>query len=128
MLNRHRWLRPLACVLGLISVSVAPVAGAHADRVGTDPAAGSTVGSTGAQVAATFDEPLESTFASMSVVGPDGATWSTGDVVSSGNRLSVGVRTSGPAGVYTVAYRFLAADGHVVTGSWSYSVEPESRP
>jgi 3-keto-5-aminohexanoate cleavage enzyme len=34
----------------------------------------------------------------------------------------LGVRGGAPAGTYTVNYRATSADGHVVTGSWSYRV------
>ena len=34
--------------------------------------------------------------------------------------LSVGVRPLGPSGTYTVNYRATSADGHVVSGSWSF--------
>src|SRR4029079_9193212 len=34
--------------------------------------------------------------------------------------VSVGVRPLGPSGTYTVNYRVTSADGHVVSGSWSF--------
>ncbi len=34
--------------------------------------------------------------------------------------ISVGVRPLGPSGTYTVNYRVTSADGHVVSGSWSF--------
>src|SRR5690606_17811678 len=36
--------------------------------------------------------------------------------------LSVAVRPLGPAGTYTVNYRVTSADGHVVSGSWSFEL------
>ena len=56
----------------------------------------------------------------MTVVGPDGNLWSTGDPQVEGAVISVGVRPLGPAGTYTVNYRVTSADGHVVSGSWSF--------
>ena len=34
--------------------------------------------------------------------------------------LSVGVRPLGPSGTYTVNYRVTSADGHPVSGSWTF--------
>jgi hypothetical protein len=56
----------------------------------------------------------------MTVVGPDGNLWSTGETSVQGAVVSVGLRPLGPAGAYTVNYRVTSADGHVVSGSWSF--------
>ena len=56
----------------------------------------------------------------MTVVGPDGNLWSTGDPQVQGAVIAVGVRPLGPAGTYTVNYRVTSADGHPVSGSWSF--------
>jgi LPXTG-motif cell wall-anchored protein len=34
--------------------------------------------------------------------------------------VSIGLRPLGPAGTYTVNYRVTSADGHVVSGAWSF--------
>ena len=67
-----------------------------------------------------FNEALQPQFAAMTVVGPDGNLWSTGDPQVDGAVISVGVRPLGPSGTYTVNYRVTSADGHVVSGSWSF--------
>ena len=67
-----------------------------------------------------FNEALQAQFAAMTVVGPDGNLWSTGDPQVDGAVISVGVRPLGPSGTYTVNYRVTSADGHVVSGSWSF--------
>jgi hypothetical protein len=71
-------------------------------------------------VSATFNERLQTTFAAMTVVGPDGNVWSTGEPAVQGAVVSIGMRPLGPAGAYTVNYRVTSADGHVVAGSWSF--------
>ncbi|HEU0190344.1 MAG TPA: copper resistance CopC family protein [Mycobacterium sp.] len=96
------------------------VAAAHAVLVSTDPAADTAVTTGPAQVSATFNERLQTTFAAMTVVGPDGHLWSTGDTRVDGPVASVAVRPLGPAGTYTVNYRVTSADGHVVAGSWPF--------
>ncbi|PBJ43688.1 copper resistance CopC family protein, partial [Mycobacterium avium] len=72
------------------------------------------------RVSATFNEQLQTTFAAMTVVGPDGNVWSTGEPTVQGAVVSVAVRPLGPAGTYTANYRVTSADGHVVAGSWSF--------
>lgn len=98
----------------------AGAAGAHAARVSVDPAENAAVSTAPARVSATFNEDLQTTFAAMTVVGPDGNLWMSGDPQVHGTVVSVGLRPLGPVGNYTVNYRVTSADGHVVTGSWSF--------
>jgi hypothetical protein len=73
-------------------------------------------------VSATFNEPLQPGFDSMTVVGPDGNLWSAGEARVQGAIVSVALRPLGPVGRYTVNYRVTSADGHVVTGSWWFEL------
>ncbi|WP_375487714.1 copper resistance protein CopC [uncultured Mycobacterium sp.] len=95
-------------------------AAAHAVRVSADPPENAVLTVGPARVSATFNEPMQSTFAAMTVVGPDGNLWSSGQPQVAGAVVSVGLRPLGPAGTYTVNYRVTSADGHVVSGSWSF--------
>jgi copper resistance protein C len=110
----------VALCLAAVALCLAPVAAAHATRIATDPADNAVLTAGPSQVSATFDEPLQTTFAAMTVVGPDGHLWSTGQPNLQGAVVSVAVLPLGPAGSYTVNYRVTSADGHVVTGSWSF--------
>ncbi|OBH09596.1 copper resistance CopC family protein [Mycobacterium sp. E1747] len=111
-----------ACVgaLWVIATMTAQVASAHAARVSTDPADNAVLATGPERVSATFNEQLQTTFAAMTVVGPDGNVWSAGDPAVRGAVVGIGVRPLGPAGTYTVNYRVTSADGHVVSGSWSF--------
>lgn len=111
-----------ACVglMFVIATLTAPVASAHATRVATDPAADATVATGPHRVSATFNEQLQTTFAAMTVVGPDGNVWSTGEPTVQGAVVGIALRPLGPAGTYTANYRVTSADGHVVSGSWSF--------
>lgn len=115
-----------AAVTGLILATSAllgaPAAAAHAARVAADPAEHSALSSSPPRVSATFNEALQPAFANMTVVGPDHNLWSEGNPTVAGAVLSVGVRPLGPAGTYTVNYRVTSADGHVVSGSWSFDL------
>jgi methionine-rich copper-binding protein CopC len=117
--------RPLATLVVAISLTVMAVAGAgvasaHATRVATDPVENTELSQSPQKVSATFNEKLQPQFAAMTVVGPDGNLWSTGNPHVDGAVISVGVLPLGPSGTYTVNYRVTSADGHVVSGSWPF--------
>ena len=118
-------MRRLAAMVLLIvamAISGTPPAWAHAVRVAADPAPDATVSTGPARVTATFNEQLQTTFSAMTVVGPDGNLWSEGRPTVQGAAVSVAVRPLGPTGSYTVNYRVTSADGHVVSGSWSFTL------
>ena len=116
-------MRLLLAVLWLATLLLAaPQAAAHTALRSTDPAADSTLDIGPARVTATFNENLQPTFAAMTVVGPDGNLWNQGDTLVQGDSASVGLRPLGPSGRYTVNYRVTSEDGHVVSGSWSFTV------
>ena len=119
-MNRLLATLVLAISLTVMALAGAGVASAHATRIATDPADNAELSASPAQVSATFNEKLQPQFAAMTVVGPDGNLWSTGDAKVDGAVVSVGVRPLGPSGTYTVNYRVTSADGHVVSGSWSF--------
>jgi copper resistance protein C len=110
----------LAMSLFVTAVAGAGAASAHATRVATDPVENAELSQSPQKVSATFNEALQSAFAAMTVVGPDGNLWSTGDPQVAGAMVSVGLRPLGPPGTYTVNYRVTSADGHVVAGAWSF--------
>ncbi|OLO98591.1 copper resistance protein CopC [Mycolicibacterium porcinum] len=109
-------------ILATSAMIGAPAASAHAARVAAEPAEGAALNTSPSRVSATFNEALQPAFANMTVVGPDNNLWSEGDPSVAGAVLSVGVRPLGPAGKYTVNYRVTSADGHVVSGSWSFDL------
>jgi methionine-rich copper-binding protein CopC len=110
----------IAALVAAMALAGAPVAAAHAARIAADPADNAALAQGPQRVSATFNEQLQPEFAAMTVVGPDGNLWSTGDPQVQGAVIAVGVRPLGPAGTYTVNYRVTSADGHPVSGSWSF--------
>jgi methionine-rich copper-binding protein CopC len=110
----------LLAAVAFTTMLAAGAASAHAARVSTDPADNASVPTGPVRVSATFNEDLQTTFAAMTVVGPDGKLWAIGDPQVHGTVVSVGLRPLGPVGNYTVNYRVTSADGHVVAGSWSF--------
>jgi methionine-rich copper-binding protein CopC len=110
----------LGVLLAVIALTAAPTASAHAVRLATDPPVDAVLSTGPPQVSATFNEHLQTVFAAMTVVGPDGNLWSTGQPQVQGAVISVAVLPLGPAGTYTVNYRVTSADGHPVSGSWPF--------
>jgi len=120
-MRRHiAWVGLLLAAMTLTSTVNVQVASAHATRVSSQPADNAVLTAGPDQVSATFNEQLQTTFAAMAVVGPDGNVWSSGQPTVQGAVVSIGMRPLGPAGTYTVNYRVTSADGHVVSGSWSF--------
>jgi copper resistance protein C len=114
------WAGLLLTAMALTAILNAQVASAHATRLSAEPADNAVLTTGPDRVSATFNERLQTTFAAMTVVGPDGNVWSTGDPTVQGAAVGIGLRPLGPTGTYTVNYRVTSADGHVVSGSWSF--------
>jgi methionine-rich copper-binding protein CopC len=114
------WVGLLLAAMALAATTGAQVAWAHAARLSADPPDNAVLTTGPERVSATFNERLQTTFVAMTVVGPDGNLWSAGDPTVQGAVASIGMRALGPAGTYTVNYRVTSADGHVVSGSWSF--------
>ncbi|WIM90381.1 copper resistance protein CopC [Candidatus Mycobacterium wuenschmannii] len=110
----------LLAAFAFTATLTAGAAAAHAARVAADPADHAAISTGPVRVSATFNEDLQTTFAAMTVVGPDGNLWTAGEPHVHGTVVSVGVRPLGPVGDYTVNYRVTSADGHVVAGAWSF--------
>ena len=120
MIRRLAVTAVAAVLLAVLALACAGTASAHAARISTDPAPDAALSQGPDRVSATFNEPLQTSFAAMTVVGPDGNLWSSGPAEVRGAVDGVALRPLGPAGTYTVNYRVTSADGHVVTGSWSF--------
>lgn len=119
---RVRILGLIGAVLAIAALAGAGVASAHAVRVSSDPAPDAVLTVGPGRITATFNEQLQTVFASMTLVGPDGNLWSTGEARVQGAAVEVDLRPLGPAGTYTANYRVTSADGHVVNGSWSFQL------
>lgn len=102
-------------------IGAAP-AGAHSVVVSSDPPDGAVLDTGPSTVSITFNEALQESFSSLTVIGPNGGMWSKGDPTISGPTISVDVGELGPAGVYTIGFRITSADGHPVTGMSKFTL------
>jgi methionine-rich copper-binding protein CopC len=108
-----------ACVALLLG---AAPAFAHTRLEGSDPTDGSSTASGPASVSLRFSESVSARFTSLTVVGPDGAEYQTGDVSAANGQVSTAVSPLGPAGAYRIGYRVVSDDGHPVQGTVSFTL------
>jgi copper transport protein len=115
-----------AVVLALLGLVAAPAAAsAHARLEGTSPERGATVAREPAQVVFRFDEPVEASFGAVRVFDARGARVDDGRLVRPGGdqRVAGTALRSGLAdGTYTATYRVISADGHPVSGGFTFSI------
>jgi methionine-rich copper-binding protein CopC len=95
-------------------------AGAHATLVSTSPEDGSRIAAAPPSVALTFSEDVDSGF--VAVKAPDGSTVPTSEPRITGTDMVADLEPSDQRGLFTVAYRVVAGDGHPVTGEFTFNV------
>ncbi|HEY5854175.1 MAG TPA: copper resistance CopC family protein [Aldersonia sp.] len=117
-------MRFVLALFGAVAAALlgAAPAAAHSVVVSSNPADGAVLDTGPAVVSVTFNEALQESFASLTVIGPNGGMWSKGDPTISGATISVEVGELGPAGVYTIGFRVTSADGHPVTGMSKFTL------
>ena len=99
---------------GMVFFGTTPAA-AHADFVSMTPAAGSTVSELSV-VTLTFSEDITALGSAVVVLDPNGLEIQSGLTVQ-GAAVSVPVNQPTVAGTYTVNYRVVSVDAHVIEGS-----------
>lgn len=118
-------LARLTRVLAIAAVMLCPaVARPHTSLVRSSPAARAILEVTPHRVELWFAERLEAAYSSVSVWSASGARVDKQDVTvgpDDPKRLSVGVFTLRP-GTYTVRYRVLSVDGHVLESSFVFTM------
>lgn len=100
----------------LATVGLVGTASAHATLIGSDPADGATLQAAPTTVTLTFDDSLENFEPLVTVTGPDGSQFQSGEATIDGAILRSAVRPLTTAGGYTIAYRVVSDDGHPVEG------------
>jgi copper resistance protein C len=112
-------------VLLLLVFWLAPTgAWAHAYLTKAVPAQRAVVFAPPESVQLWFNERLEPAFSSLSVTDAAGTAVDTGDMrvgAADPKQLTVGLKPLA-AGVYTVKFRVLSVDGHVVTNQFNFTV------
>ncbi|WP_232661141.1 copper resistance CopC family protein [Pseudonocardia sp. TRM90224] len=110
----------LLCTIAL--VAGAGSAFAHTRLISSDPADGTSLAAAPARVSLTFNETMQPGFSTVTVVGPDGGRYESGEVTAQGGTVAVAVKPLGPAGTYEIGYRVISEDGHPVTGKVAFTL------
>lgn len=102
---------------------------AHSALVSSDPAAGSSLTAFPENITLTFNEELLTLGGSRSnyleLIAPSGESIELGESAVIGERLTAKVLNDDPnSGSFTVLYRVVSGDGHVIRGEFQFTVEP----
>jgi methionine-rich copper-binding protein CopC len=119
-----RRLGALVAVLlttGGVLVAGAASAQAHDALVGTDPSDGSTLAVAPDHVTLTFGEPAQQLGTEIVVTAADGTRVSVGQADLTDSTVTQTLADSRPAGKYTVTWRVTSADGHPVSGTFTFT-------
>lgn len=110
-------------VLAAITLFARPAL-AHAFLTHADPAVGSEQHQPPSAVTITFTEPVEPSFSTIRVTGPNGAI-DTGapHTLDDGQKLAVTLPKLAP-GTYTVVWHATSVDTHKTEGSFKFTVVP----
>jgi methionine-rich copper-binding protein CopC len=117
-------LLAVLALTGLGLFALAAPASAHNSLISSTPSNQSSLDAGPQTVVLTFDQPVQEGegLNSVAVTGPDGTQWQGGPATVDSNVVSAPVRALGPAGVYTVGYRIVSADGHPVSGKVTFTL------
>ena len=124
----HRRVAMAALSVGLLLVPGPTLA--HSLLVRSQPERRATVTRPPEEVRLWFSERIEPAYARVSVWDAGGKQVDAGDAaVDQADATTLAVRTPGlRAGRYTVRYRVLSVDGHIVESSFDFTVRPTAAP
>ncbi|MCZ4507415.1 copper resistance protein CopC [Streptomyces sp. ActVer] len=108
--------------LAVLAVT-APQAAAHTELETSSPGANAALAGLSPRVTLTFSDAMTQKYAKIAVTAPDGESAATGEPQVSGKTVTLALDTGSPAGRYTVGYRVVSADGHPVSGSYTFTVQ-----
>src|SRR5687768_15709919 len=107
-------------------LGAASPAAAHTELSEASPAPGAVLPAPPAEVVLVFTEAVTPAVDAVVVSGPDGARLDRGGpAVDPANVLTTPLAAGG-SGAVTVQYRVVAADGHVIEGSYQFEVTEAS--
>lgn len=108
-------------VLVMLLLSAAP-ASAHAVLLRTEPSPQSTVKEAPGEVRLHFSESVEAAFGAVRIFDVDGKRVDEGKRVSAGGGRTVVVPADLADGTYTVTWRVVSTDGHLIRGAFQFYV------
>ncbi|MFD5574469.1 copper resistance CopC family protein [Streptomyces cadmiisoli] len=130
---RRRAARPAArflvvpAALAALAATAGPAA-AHTELEAAGPGANARLTALPPRVTLTFSDTMTQKFAEVAVTAPNGDAAAQGEPQVEGRTVTLPLDTDAPAGRYTVGYRVVSADGHPVSGSYTFTVEKAADP
>ncbi len=123
-------MRRIALLGALLAALAAPAAAlAHATLVHESPDLGERLASPPAQVVLTYDQPVDAVRDALVVLDAKGKNVAGAPkAVKTRRELLVSLPKNLPTGAYTVRWRALSSDGHVVSGLYTFGVRVPAPP
>jgi methionine-rich copper-binding protein CopC len=116
-------LLAIAAIVGLSLIASPGPASAHSELIATSPTEDATLHRAPSQVRLTFGEDVMQEGSDIVVTGPGGTRYSDASTLQiEDTTASIELNDDQESGAYTVAYRIVSADGHVVEGSYEYQL------
>ena len=119
-------LLSLSTFLLLTFMLAAGPAQAHSDLEASTPKANSRVETSPTAVSLTFNEDIRAKGNGVVVTNAAGDRFDTGAIVIDGSNAKQSIKKLTAPGRYTVRYRIVSADGHVVSSKYSFAFAPPS--
>ena len=110
---------------GVALVAQAGPAGAHSALERSDPADGESVDVLPKKITLTFNQSVLALGSRVKVTGPDGEV-TAGKVEITDQRVTQQLEAGSPAGKYTVLWRVTSADGHPISGRFTFTADAGS--
>ncbi|GIJ21183.1 copper resistance CopC family protein [Micromonospora lutea] len=115
------WAAVFGVALGVSLLMPAAPAAAHNQLTGSTPRDGARVAEAPERVELRFLARVDEDKAEITITGPDNVDATGGQPRFDGKRVSVPF-TPGAAGLYTVGYRVVSADGHPISGEVRFTL------
>jgi len=114
-----------ASLVGAGALLLVPTAAhPHSELIGAAPADNAILKAVPTQVSLEFNDDVQQQGGAITVTGADGERYDINNTfAASGTEATVDMRDITANGKYTVAYRVVSADGHVVAGDYAFRMQ-----
>lgn len=117
-----RWRLAVAAILAVTPILLVSPASAHSELLESRPADGAQLDRAPAQVQLVFGENVQQQGGTIVVAVRDTIVSDSSTFTTKGNLAEVQLTGPDQPGTYTVSFRVVSADGHVVSDTFAYEV------
>jgi methionine-rich copper-binding protein CopC len=107
----------------LLVLGMQSAASAHSVLLSTTPAESAQIAAAPPTITMTFNEQPRGEFSDIHITGPDGARRDSAHVKVLNDTITEDLGGTRPAGKYVVDWRVISADGHPVSGQFSFTAK-----